>query len=414
LSLACFLLAIPAAPVLSRDESRLFVSSASTEVVCVDAQSGDTLWALLGTSAFLAEAKVSPDDSLVFNMQSADGRVYCNDQITGETLWVAACDSFEFFSGEDCINNVQAEFALSNSGQYLYYGDVIGRIVALKLGYLIDAPIDPPTLAPVQATPIAPPTLAPVQAPTRQAVPPVFAPQDPESPEWPTVAESQQQNSNMKRGLTLGGSIALIMIAVIIGIGASIYIYTVTHFKTYPHPQQEPHLPVDAIDDHDMHLVQPYDHPEEHPDPYEDAMISKLQPTKEKHPEDYVPKAYHSDDPYRKQDFDDHDNYSHARADRIPHKLGTSNRIVPISGPGTRGAEDYYHGASQHPQDDFPGTYHIDDQYRKQFPDDFDNYSHAPADRISQRLGTSNSVMPISAPGTRGAEDYSYGASLIL
>jgi hypothetical protein len=305
--------------------------------VCVDTQSGDTLWALLGTSTFLAEAKVSPDDSRVFNMQSADGRVYCNDQISGDTLWVANCDLFE----EDCSNTVQAEFTLSNSGQYLYYGDVIGRIVALKLGDMIEPPPDAPA-----------PTLAPVQAPTRQNPPTVFPPQD---PEWPTVTESQQQNSNVKRGLTLGGSIALIVIAMVIGGGASVYIFTMHHFKTYPHPQQEPHLPVDAITDHDMdmHNLQPphdhHHHPEEHPDPYEDAMISKtpLPPMRQTpHAQEYVPGTFHSEDPYRKQYADDFDNYSHAPADRISQRLGTSNKIMPISAPGTRGAEDYSYGAS--------------------------------------------------------------------
>lgn len=313
MSLACFLVAIPAAPVLSHDESRLFVSSASTEVVCVDTQSGDTIWALLGTSAFLAEAKVSPDDSRVFNMQSADGRVYCNDQISGDTLWVANCDLFE----EDCSNTVQAEFTLSNSGQYLYYGDVIGRIVALKLGDI---------------------NIAPSKAPTNQKLPTVFGPDDHESLEWPREAESQQQNSNVKRGLTLGGSLALIMMAVVVSIGASVYIFTINHFKTYPHPQQERHLPLDAIADHDIHHLQPQDHPEDHPDPYEDAMISKLQPTRQKY----------SDDPYQKEYTDDFDNYIHihAPADRISQRLGTSNKILPISALGTGGAEDYSYGAS--------------------------------------------------------------------
>jgi hypothetical protein len=292
--------------------------------VCVDTQSGDTLWALLGTSAFLAEAKVSPDDSRVFNLQSADGRVYCNDQISGDTLWVADCDLFV----EDCSSTVQAEFTLSNNGQYLYYGDVAGWMIALKLGDMIEAVVPAPT-----------PALAPVAVP-------VFTPQEPGSPEWPTVAETQQETSNVKRGLTLGGSIALILVAVIIGIGASVYIFAVNHFKTYPHPQQEPHLPVDAIVDHDIHYLQPHDHPEQHPDPYEDAMISKIQSTRQEYPQDYDPGTALSEDPYRKQYSEDFDNYSHAPADRISQRLGTSNKIMPITAQGTLGAEDYSYGAS--------------------------------------------------------------------
>ena len=264
----------------------------------------------------------------------------------------------------------------------MYYGDVFGWIVSLKLGDTIETvvpsaaptlapsqtptkqngdvietvvPAPVPTSAPTQAptrqdgdmietvVPAPAPTLAPAQAPTRQHGPTVVAPQD---PEWPTIAESKQQNSNVKRGLTLGGSIALILVAAIIGIGASVYILTVNQFKTRPHPQQERHLPLDAIDDHDVHYLQPHDHPGQHPDPYEDAMISKIQPTRHTYTDDYDPGTYHSEDLYRKQYSDDFDNYSHAPADRISQRLGTSNKIMPISAPGTRGAEDYSYGAS--------------------------------------------------------------------
>jgi hypothetical protein len=303
--------AIPTASVLSLDESRLFVPSASTQIACIDTQDGLTVWKLMGTSPFLAEPKVSPQDDRVYFIQSADGRVFCLDQVTGKMLWLISCDEYE----EDCANSVVAEFALSRDGRFVYYGDVTGRVISLELGeYQVES----------------------APAPTPTVVSP-FAPSN-----W-SPPKQNQESGRVKKGPTLAASIALIVIAIFIGTGASIYIIMMNNLKTYPHPMQEAHP--DVQDDSHLHIADLI----HVPDPYEDAMLHKHSPTE-------------------------------------------------VSLPLANDAVGFYFEDG--------GTFHGDE-----YPEDpDDSFSHAPADRISQRLGTAN-LPQLLLPRS---EDYSYGASVLL
>lgn len=116
-------------PTLSLDGERLFVSTSSTHAYCINTKTGSKIWDLPGASTFLA-ARISPDDQRVYFIQSIDGRLFAHEQESGALIWVTSCDAFE----EDCSNTVRASFALSQTGEYLFYADVLGRVMSLKLG----------------------------------------------------------------------------------------------------------------------------------------------------------------------------------------------------------------------------------------------------------------------------------------
>ena len=303
-------IAIPVAPILSRDESRLFVPSASTQMACIDSQKGTTLWEMMGNSRFLAEPKVSPDDERVYFIQSGDGLVYGVEQEGGAVLWATTCDQFE----EDCANSVLSESALSRDGRYFYYGDVMGRVIALQLG-----DFEPPGSAPGDNSPTN------------------TYPLDPAN--WPPMMNDEANGSrpNVKKGPTLGGSIALIVLATLIGTGASIYIIFTNNMKTHPHPMQEPHLD-DPVIQNDLGLP-PADLANV-PDPYEDMIILKHAADSAKHFPDEYGGSYYYGEGFATRDADEFDNYSHAPADRISRRLGTSN-LIQLPRP-----EDYSYGAS--------------------------------------------------------------------
>jgi hypothetical protein len=231
------------------------------------------------------------------------------DQLTGKLQWVGSCDLFE----EDCANSVRADFDLSSTGQFLYYGDVMGRIVALKLGDMV-----------------AEPTVAPERSPGVIDL-----------DHWPTDGHDQGQGES-RSGPTMGGSVVLIVLAAMIATGSSMYIVLINRYKTIPHPQQEPQPPetIETTDTNDDDYALPND-PENSPDPYEDSMISQHTNSSKR---DMTELIWNDRSRAKRASLDDSfDNSSHsssrAPADRISKLLGTTNRITPIK-------EDFSYGAS--------------------------------------------------------------------
>jgi len=101
----------------------------------VNSSTGKTIWDFEGTSVFVSEPRVSPDNKRVYFAQSLDGKILSLDQQNGTIMWSVGCDAFD----ETCSNViVQANFALSTSGQHLYYSDVFGTVVALTVGYSVE------------------------------------------------------------------------------------------------------------------------------------------------------------------------------------------------------------------------------------------------------------------------------------
>lgn len=274
--------AIPAAPTLSTDENRLFVASSSRDVVCLEAGTGIPLWHLTGTSTFLAEAKVTSDNRVYF-IQSADGRIFSHDQHTGGLLWVMGCDQLD----EDCTESVHGEFALSKSGQFLYYGSVNGRIIALKLGDL------PTTLMP-------------------------SSPSD--GIDWTDSGDGKKSWFRLPDvGRAVLGAIGIILVLLLV-----FYITWIQIYKRNPHRHQEPQPPDTKLTDIDDYSLP--SNPENAADPYEDSMISK-------HNKIHKPQKRNRTN--RSDDLVE----NHNQADRLSIRLGTTNKISPIK-------EDFSFGAS--------------------------------------------------------------------
>lgn len=206
--------------VLSKDEKRLFASSGGHEIGCHDTDTGDLVWRTKGTSRFLSEARVSPDDQRVYNIQSSDGLVFCQDQRTGYTQWMLSCDLFE----EDCANSVHADFSLSMDGQYLFYGDVTGMVLAMKLAEESVAIDD-----------------------QQQETTYVFPGDIPSSD-----LDSQSQSAkNDKRTIPLGGKVSLALVSTMLIVGSLVFIHLQRQLKTFPQPyyEDDPDFPQEIFEE---------------------------------------------------------------------------------------------------------------------------------------------------------------------
>lgn len=291
-------IAIPSNPILSIDENRLFVSTSSFDLASISTRDGKSNWVVSGTSAFLSEARVSADDKRLYVAQSADGRIFCLDQYSGDYFWQGSCDQFE----EDCSNSVRSDFDLSTSGQFLYFADVKGRLISLKLGEMEE--LIEPTPAPMWLGPILPTS----------------------NVDWNSDPLQEEAANESKTG----GTIALIIPATIFAFSSLVYIFLVRRRKYATTQNLEP-CPEESM----------YG-----PDPYEDSLIIEHS-AKSVSPEAVI-HTFEAGDvsedfnimsrPFESDESLIDAPYFHP-SDRISILMGTANRIAPLQ-------EDFSYGAS--------------------------------------------------------------------
>lgn len=286
--------AIPVAPTLSLDGKRLYVSTSSNHANCLDSQTGERLWDVTGMSLFLAEARVSPDDQRVYFIQSIDGRLHAFDQETGNQLWEINCDAFE----EDCSNSVKANFAISRTGQYLYYADVLGKVIALKLGDLVQnegGGVDPGEE--------------------------IFQDTDETRP-----GSSISQEANAKSGTSVGGVVAMIVLAMLLALASGFYVLLVFRGKQTMRKANAHH-----------HKSKKDEYATPGPDPYEDSMLSEHNRSLSEETEPTLG----LDDTTEPSELGSfyHDEESSKPSNSLTTMLGASNRVAPL-------AEDFSMGAA--------------------------------------------------------------------
>lgn len=272
------------------------MSSSSFDLAGINSLDGRSIWTVKGTSQFVSEPRVSLDDKRLYVVQSADGRIFCRDQKTGTLFWEASCDQFQ----EDCSNSVRADFDLSSTGQFLYFSDVKGRLISLKLGEL--EVLDP----------TAPPNWAGPLFPTNGV-------------DWDRDTDKEET----KRNPSIGGTVTLIVLAFMIAFGSTAYIFMVQRRKKSLYGREEPYPDLGDF---------AFPNDPDGPDPYEDSMIIQHTPKSGiigggySGREDFYSPAYFTPD-------DSVSVNSYAPADRISLVMGTSNRIAPLK-------EDFSYGAS--------------------------------------------------------------------
>lgn len=176
------------APVLSVDEGLVFLPGSSFGLFCIDSETGDTVWQRpMNEERIISQPKVIKPDgqgrSVVYVIEASSGKVRQHvADARGRRVWDFNCASLTGITS--CQDSVEAEFSVSKSGNFIYYGDIFGKIVALQVGSFetpaptlppVPAPTLPPTLPPLPAPTPSPnpaPTLSPVPAPTLSPVPP--------------------------------------------------------------------------------------------------------------------------------------------------------------------------------------------------------------------------------------------------
>lgn len=136
----------------------LYSGGAGNAFACLMADDLTELWTMETDSPVFAKPLLSPDDSVVYIIEES-GVVQARDTLSGDQLWQA----------DATIGTVVAGFAQSAAGDMIYFADSNGVVNGWRVAVTVptapvaptNAPL-PETLAPVTAAPVAPTTLAPV------------------------------------------------------------------------------------------------------------------------------------------------------------------------------------------------------------------------------------------------------------
>ena len=186
------------------DDSLLYVSTAGNSFAAVNVATAEVQWTIPSEDASTMHTRAvpAPDGSRVY--VSIGSRLYAKDAATGADIWQ--------------VNNgdglpVQADFAVSRDGRFVYYVGFRENIVtALEVATMI--PIVPtalPTLGPTTGPTISPaPTVERTDSPTR--APTVFADDPTTTPPPPReVAPETTTTTKRQRNFPLYALVAMIV-----------------------------------------------------------------------------------------------------------------------------------------------------------------------------------------------------------
>ena len=121
----------------------MYVGSATTTFAKIS-KAGTITWEVPIGSVTLGQPAVSYDNRRVYFIEAKEGTVAAHDTRTGQRLWSIGCQ--DYLPDENCQSSiVEGEFSLTSNGQMIYFGNRMGKVVALRVG---NPPTEPPTPRP--------------------------------------------------------------------------------------------------------------------------------------------------------------------------------------------------------------------------------------------------------------------------
>jgi len=167
-------------PVSDLEGDYLFVTGVDNDLYCLQSDNGKEVWKVKEGSQIMARPHVFEAvdwRKVVYVIESENGRVRQYDLYSGRRYWDYSCADI---SNQFCQDPVEAEFAITPSGNTIYYGDIYGRIHSLDVAnFETESPTMIPTSVPT-ANPSAQPTLTLV--PTRAEQPTQMPQEEQETP----------------------------------------------------------------------------------------------------------------------------------------------------------------------------------------------------------------------------------------
>ena len=113
----------------------LVIAGNSYDLICFHSETGEQIWTdFLSRSSYMVEPQVTEirgNATVVYAIEALNGNIRQHDAWDGTRNWEFNCENLTGVVG--CQDGVEAEFTLSSTGNVLYYGDIFGKIVALKV-----------------------------------------------------------------------------------------------------------------------------------------------------------------------------------------------------------------------------------------------------------------------------------------
>ena len=161
-------LAILNAPVIDSSGEILCAAGVNSDMYCLSSNNGRESWTDFGESQIMSRPVIweTADTSVVYVIESTNGRVRQHDLFSGERYWDFSCADITGL--QLCQDAVEAEFAISPSGNVIYFGDIFGRIMSLEIATF---DTEAPTISPTGVS-----TASPTKSPSSLSDPSVTIP----------------------------------------------------------------------------------------------------------------------------------------------------------------------------------------------------------------------------------------------
>mmetsp|Transcript_14264 Transcript_14264/g.34401 ORF Transcript_14264/g.34401 Transcript_14264/m.34401 type:complete len:1244 (+) Transcript_14264:483-4214(+) len=131
----------------------LVMAGVSRDLYCLQTADGSDWWFDGDGSQIVARPQIweTTDEAIVYVVEARDGMIRQHDVATGSRNWQFNCADVGGLA--PCQDAVEADFAISPSGNVLYYGDIFGRISSLQVAEFLTRA---PTFAPTGLTTLSP------------------------------------------------------------------------------------------------------------------------------------------------------------------------------------------------------------------------------------------------------------------
>eukprot|EP00536_Pseudo-nitzschia_multiseries_P005699 jgi/Psemu1/285971/fgenesh1_pg.110_\ len=136
-------------PALDLEGEFLVIPGVDADFYCIQSDNGRQVWRDDQGSQVMAQPRIFEAEGwrkVVYVVETQNGRVRQYDLLTGRRFWDYSCSDI---SDTMCRDAVEAEFAITQNGNTIYYGDIYGRINALAVAnFATESPTTAPSPVP--------------------------------------------------------------------------------------------------------------------------------------------------------------------------------------------------------------------------------------------------------------------------
>lgn len=142
---------VAVAPLLTPDESLIFVLTANSTVLCLGARDGNIVWSNYENFLEPKILQLSPDGSFLYAIGNSQGTITQFNAQSGQIIREFSC--FDVLDYDSCMGSTEGAFVISTKRNAIYFGDIHGDIIGISIDPEIHSQTKPEILIDPEESP---------------------------------------------------------------------------------------------------------------------------------------------------------------------------------------------------------------------------------------------------------------------